>query len=46
MGQEHLNGLEMMFYYHDLGIILEEVVEEFAHCHPRCMLLVDPFNDK
>ena len=41
MGQERLNGLAMMCYHRDIDITPEEVVEEFARCHPRRMLLID-----
>ena len=43
MGQDRLNGLAMLYYYRSVDITPEEVVEEFAHCHPQCMLLINPF---
>ena len=40
MGQERLNGLAMLYYHRDVQITPEEVVDEFAHCHSRRMLLI------
>ena len=39
MGQQRLNGLALLYYHQDIDITPEEVVEEFACCHPRRMLL-------
>ena len=43
MRQDRLNGLAMLYYHRTVELTPEEVVEEFAHCHPRRMLLVNPF---
>ena len=34
MGQVRLNGLAMLYYHHSVDITPEEVVDEFARCHP------------
>ena len=39
MGQVPLNGLAMLFFHREIKISPEQVVEEFARCHPRRMLL-------
>lgn len=39
MTEERLNGLCLMQYYHDINLDPDEVVSEFAHCHPRRMEL-------
>ena len=39
MGQQRLNGLALIYYHQDIDITPEEVVEKFACCHPRRMLL-------
>ena len=40
MAQERLNGLAMLYYHRDVQITPEEVVDEFARCHSRRMLLI------
>ena len=35
MGQVPLNGLAMLFCHRKIKISPEQVVEEFARCHPR-----------
>ena len=44
-GEDRLNSLALLKCYREVDIDPEEVVhvEEFSHCHPRTMLLVDPF---
>ena len=37
------NGSAMPYYHRSVDITPEEVVDEFAHYHPRRMLLVNPF---
>ena len=44
MGQDRLNGLAMLYYHRDVEITPEEVVEEFSRCHPRRLLLSNPFS--
>ena len=43
MTQECLNGLAMTYCHSDVEVTPEEVVDEFAHRHPRCMLLAASF---
>ena len=35
MGQSRLNGLAMLYYNRHILLNTEEVVQEFAVCHPR-----------
>ena len=39
MTEERLNGLCLMQYYHDIDLDPDEVVSEFARCHPKRMEL-------
>jgi len=39
MTQERLNGLAMMQYNRHIPVDADEVVEEFAICQPRKLLL-------
>ena len=39
MTQERLNGLAMMQYNHQIPLEADEVIEEFAICHPGKLLL-------
>ena len=39
MSQERLNGLAMMQYNHHIPLEADEVIEEFAICHPQKLLL-------
>lgn len=41
MAQGRLNSLVMLYYYQDIELTPEEVVEEFARRHPRRMLLLN-----
>ena len=45
MTQNRLNGLAMLLYHRDIPITADEVVQEFVHCHPRRLLVADPFNE-
>ena len=40
MSQERLNGLAMLKYHRDIDINPEDVVTEFARCHPRRLELL------
>ena len=39
MSEDRLNGLALMQYYHDIHLNPDEIVAEFARCHPRRMEL-------
>ena len=39
MSEERLNGLALTQYYHDIHLDPNEIVAEFARCHPRRMEL-------
>lgn len=39
MSEDRLNALALMQYYHDIDINPDEIVAEFARCHPRRMEL-------
>ena len=39
MREDRLNGLALMQYYHDIQLNPDEIVAEFAQCHPRRMEL-------
>ena len=39
MSEDRLNGLVLMQYYHDIQLNPDEIVAEFAQCHPRRMEL-------
>ena len=44
MGQERLNALSMLYCHTDIDISPEEIVDQFAQCHTRCMLQVNPLD--
>ena len=37
MSEEHLNGLALMQYHHDIPIDPDKIVEDLARTHPRRM---------
>ena len=43
MEEDRLNSPAVLKCHREVDIDREEVVEEFSHCHPCRMLLVDPF---
>ena len=43
LGQECLNGLAMLYYHRSIKLTPEEVVDKFARCHTRRMLLSNIF---
>ena len=45
MTENHLNDLAMLLYLQDIPVTAEEVVQEFVYCHPRRLLMENPFND-
>ena len=45
MTEDRLNGLAMLQYHRDIPVTSNEVVEEFVRCHPRRLLLTNPFNE-
>ena len=45
MSEERLNGLAMLQYHRDIPITAAEVVEEYVRCHPRRLLMANPFAD-
>ena len=44
MTENRLNGLAMRQYHRDIPVRADEVVQEFVHCHPRRLLIANPFN--
>ena len=43
--ENQLNVLAMLQYHRDIPVSADEVVQKFVHCHPRRLLMANPFNE-
>ena len=43
MTESRLNGLALLQYHRNISVTADQVVQEFVRCHPRRLLMVNPF---